>query len=268
MKIKLFENDTICDKAKEILSDYVEYTLSPTDTDIIWTGLTPITTDKIVFCPCTGVDHIKSPKIIHLNDKWKRKEGRMITSTAEHTLSLILQLAKMKRMQLKGKKIGIIGNGRIGTHIFRYSLALNLDVTFNDTKERGGSVYPNTPLNKLLKESDIITLHVPLNDETRGLICAKEFSMMKRGALLVNTSRPEIVHYSSLIEALNNGLGGYADDFKNEREIKYPYWVNMNIIQTNHIGGNCIEARELTDIYIAEQVVNYIKEMSNEHRND
>lgn len=94
---------------------------------------------------------------------------------------------------------------------------------------------------------------MPLNESTKGMINKREFDMMKHGTLLINTSRAEIVDKFSLIDNLYSGkLGGYADDFSN-------YWhINHdNVIQTPHIGGNCIEAREMTDIYIAKKAVEY-----------
>jgi len=255
----LKELPRLMNKLSKRVEDYVntatELTLSTQESIPfagVYTQLTPIKINCPVFCPCTGVDHIKAPKVIYLNDEWKATEGQQITSTAEHTWSLILQLAKMKRMQLKDKTLGIIGYGRIGRRVGRYALAFGMAVIPMDKDEP----FVQWKLMKtLLKQSDIITLHVPLNEETRGMIGEKEFDMMKPGALLVNTSRADVVDEKALInwlQATNEG-NYYADDFES-RTIFCP-----NAIQTDHIAGNCLEVREMTDIYIAKQIVRYIQ---------
>jgi D-3-phosphoglycerate dehydrogenase len=234
----------------------------------IWTDLDVINNEvlrdigncsqlKFIATPCTGTDHIKVTgyDIIYLDEKWRSEDGKEVTSTAEHTWSLILQLAKLKRMQLYKKCIGIIGLGRIGTRVSTYSDSFGMDRHIFDKDSE--SKY----LEVLLRESDIITLHVPLNDKTKGMIGKEQLEMMKPGAMLINTSRPSIVDKNSLIEALYSGhLGGYADDFSNVRMI-----FHENVIQTPHIGGNCIEAREATEIYIHKKVNEYIRERFHEN---
>ena len=103
------------------------------------------------------------------------------------------------------------------------------------------------------------------------MIDKEQFDMMKPGALLVNTSRTEIVDEVALRQALHkNNLGGYADDFSRDKDYLFIY-PTAKVIQTPHIGGNCIEAREATDIYIATKIKDYVniyqfKEDSNENR--
>ena len=227
----------------------------------IYTQLTPITKEimdncgaETVFCPCTDVSHIQAPKIIHLDELWKSTEGQQITSTAEHTFSLILQLAKMRRMQLKGKVLGIIGCGRIGDMVTEYAGAFNMGVEQYDKS----FTLPWATIERVLRNSDIITLHVPLNDETRGMISTKEFALMKDGALLINTSRQSIVDIAALkkhliIESYDDTHIYYADDFKDEVDL-----TEYGAIQTPHIAGNTEESRMLTDIYIANKVKEYI----------
>lgn len=251
MRPKLLLVDEPCNKAKEIFEavfDFVmpnesEYT---TDFTAIYTQLTPVVTNATVFCPCTGIDHVKSPNVIYLDDTWKQNEGREITSTAEHTWSLILQLAKMKRMQLNDKTIGIIGFGRIGKKVAEYARAFGMNYTAinADVKHFWNEQY------------DIITLHVPLNESTKGMIGETYFELMKPGTLLINTSRPEIVDKNALINWLQKtGEDNYyADDFEEDRLIFFP-----NVIQTPHIAGNSIEARESTDIYIANKAIEWWK---------
>lgn len=124
MRPKMLLIDEPCKMAKDILREvyYLPFSTESSEYDAIWTGLTPVETYLPVFCPCTGIDHVDSPEIIHLDNDWKRNEGTQITSTAEHTWSLILQLAKSRRMQLSGKTIGIIG---LGQSVIRY---VNMDI--------------------------------------------------------------------------------------------------------------------------------------------
>jgi phosphoglycerate dehydrogenase-like enzyme len=237
LKPKLLLLDEPHPRARAIMEEVAD--IVPSSPDIIYTQLTPVDTKLPVFCPCTGVEHIQSPKIIHLDEQWKKLFGHCVTSTAEHTFSLILQLAKLKRMQLHGKTLGIIGYGRIGQMVANYALAFGMRVIGAD----------NGDIQGLLKQSDIITLHVPLNEETKGMIGKKEFELMKDGVLLVNTSRQSIVD----INALNLKRIYYADDFKNEIDL-----TKHGAIQTPHIAGNCLEAREMTDLYISQKIKEYI----------
>ena len=253
MRPKMLLLDTPCNKAIEMFKQEFDLSVEWELPDIVYTGLTPVDTIVPVVCPCTGIDHVKSPHVIYLDDDFKRGIGRTVTSTAEHTWSLLLQLAKLKRMQLSNKTIGIIGYGRIGQQIKRYAMSHDMEINIGDTW-----TCPQDRL-RLLRESDIITLHVPLNDSTRGMIGKEQFDLMKDGTLLINTSRAEIVDEDALIEALGDmKLGGYADDFYSQYDkLLYHCECYDNVIQTGHIAGNCIEAREATDIYVAKRAIQW-----------
>jgi phosphoglycerate dehydrogenase-like enzyme len=262
-------------KAKAILDEFAECFEGnerhkvidrDTDLDAVYTQLSPVKCyDVPVFCPCTSVEHISAPKIIYLDDEWKQKEGQEVTSTAEHAWSLILQLAKMKRMQLCGRTLGIIGFGRIGKMVSRYAAIFGMDICFVDPYEESdwdyydvfakNVEYKKVDLSELLNQSDIVTLHIPL-EGNEGFIGKKELAMMKPGALLVNTSRQPIVDIDALIPYLEQGKLFYADDFKNDRDI-----TQYGAIQTPHIAGNCLEAREATDIYIANKIKEFFQEV-------
>lgn len=265
MKPRILLLDEPHPKARAIMEEVAELgnvasNYSMSSCDIVYTQLTPVITWKPVFCPCTSVEHIKAPNIIHLNDHWKANEGREVTSTAEHTWSLILQLAKLNRMQLREKTIGIIGYGRIGQQVEKYAEAFGMRVMLYDRYKRN---LKNSQLQStLLVNSDVISIHIPLNSETVNSICG-EFSIMKPGTLLVNTSRAQIVNEPALMDALDNGtLGGYADDFFHEHEsgrLKVMSKYGNKVILTDHIAGNCVEAREATDIYVANKIKEYIE---------
>ena len=209
---------------------------------------------KFVATPCTGTDHIVLPKrykLIYLDQDFKCGVGRQITSTAEHTLSLMLQLAKKKKMQLSGKTVGIIGCGRIGSEVSEYCFALGMNLKMIDAWD-DYFVSRET----LIKESDVISIHVPLNKDTKGMIGERELSMMKDGVMIINTSRQEVINVSDLLDAINVDKKEiyYADDFKNEYELS-----GWNFLQTPHIGGNCQEARMITDDYIVDKIIEEVK---------
>ncbi len=247
-KPKILMLDQPCEEACRMIDEVAERVEHGRFPDYVWTGLTPTRSYVPTFCPCTGVDHINAPEIIHLDAEWKRNEGKWITSTAEHTLSLMLQLAKKKGIELSGKTVVIIGAGRIGCKIARYTASMGAGVYTYDVGEEHDHA-----IEEIFNFADIITLHVPLNDETRHMIGKKEIAMMKPGALLINTSRQEVVDIEAVKEALISKKIYYADDFQNKVDL-----TEYGAIQTPHIGGNCKEAREMTDIYIAKQLVKYI----------
>lgn len=243
LKIHLLDIPTI--QAKKMLDPHVQYT-SLEDADIIYTQLTPITTTKPVFTPCTGIDHVHSPYVVYLNQAWKDSYGKQVTSTAEHTFSLILQSAKKKKIQLKDKTLGIIGLGRIGQMVLEYADGFNMKIIAIDPKFAN-----EDQLHQLIKDSDIVTIHVPLNNYTRNLISFEQRKYFKPHAILVNTSRPEIVNEGAIRLLLHETDVIYANDFNQLSEYH-------SVIATPHIAGNSIDARIATDIYVVSKIIDYI----------
>jgi len=118
---------------------------------------------------------------------------------------------------LEGKTVGVLGFGRIGEEVARILKAFDTRVLAYArtlTAEKAGQIGAEcVPMETLLKESDIVTIHVPLNANTRGMIGDKELAMMKPGVLLVNTARGPIVSEAAMIKALETGhLGGVGLD--------------------------------------------------------
>jgi phosphoglycerate dehydrogenase-like enzyme len=273
-------------KARAIMEEVAELITDKANCIGAFVGLTKFTPDDVpipvefIACPCTGIDHITSvlnpdkAKIIHLDADWKANEGREVTSTAEHTWSLILQLAKMRRIQLNKKTIGIIGFGRIGKMVMAYADAFKMNIMLHDKtnidycfESSGGGCwsFKGNSLEEVLQASDITTLHIPLQGN-EGFIGEKEFAMMKDGALLANTSRAEIVDEDALNNWLKqNSNNRYADDFYASHSHEFlKTWYDYDglsdkVILTDHIAGNCFEAREATDIYIANKIKQYIE---------
>ena len=226
---------------------------------------------KIVSNYAVGFDNIDVPALT--------ERGVVVVNTpsdevneavAEHTWALLLALARrvveadeaVKRgaysgwepaiflgVNLIGKTLGIIGLGRIGSMVARRAKGYNMRVLYNkrspdpEAEKELGVEYRD--LDRLLGESDFVSLHVPLSDETRHMINDQTLNKMKRGSFLINTARGPIVDEHALVDALRNGhLSGAAlDVFDNEPNVN-PELINMeNVVLTPHIASATWEAR-------------------------
>jgi phosphoglycerate dehydrogenase-like enzyme len=148
----------------------------------------------------------------------------------------------------EGKTLGIVGLGRIGTQISRIAnifkarvLATGRTLTTDRAREAGAEA---VSLDKLLRESDIVTIHVPLNPQTRGMIGAKEFALMKPGAILINTARGPIVSEAALLDALGSGrLGGAGLDVYDQEPLAMEHPIRRfdNVVLLPHRGYATVE---------------------------
>lgn len=191
-------------------------------------------------------------------------------AVAEHTWALISALARrvveadeatrhgafrgwepdiFLGINLIGKTLGIIGLGGIGKMVARRAGGYKMNIIYNkhtrdrECEEKMGVKYCD--LETLLSESDIVTLHVPLTDETRHMINKDTLGKMKKGAFLINTARGQVVDEHDLVEALRSGqLGGAGlDVFDNEPNISPELYDMPNVITTPHIASATVEAR-------------------------
>jgi len=148
--------------------------------------------------------------------------------------------------ELEGKKFGIVGTGAIGLRVAAIAQAFGCEVlAYSRTKkEAPGLKYVG--LNSLLAECDIISLHTPLNDETKGMINKEKIGLMKKNAVLINTSRGPVVDSDALAEALKAGTiaGACIDVFENEPPVAkaHPLLTAPNTIVTPHIAFATKEA--------------------------
>lgn len=166
---------------------------------------------------------------------------------------------------LKGKTLGIVGMGSIGSMVARKAKGFDMRVLYSkrnpDPQLEGelGVVFKS--LEDLLKESDFVSLHVPLTEETRHMINREKLEMFKQGAFLINTARGPVVNESDLVEFLRNGhlAGAGLDVFDNEPNIN-PELVNMdNVILTPHIASATHEARAKMGQMAVEAIVKTLK---------
>jgi len=227
---------------------------------------------KIVSNYAVGFDNINVPEL--------SERGIIVTNTpndavneavAELSWSMVLALARklvesdeaVKRgaysgwepaiflgHNIAGKTLGIVGMGRIGSMVARMAKGFDVRVLYykrsrdEEAERETGAEYAD--MDRLLSESDFVSLHVPLTAETRHMINRESLSKMKKGALLVNTARGPVVDEHDLVDSLRDGhLGGAAlDVFDNEPNIN-PELVNMeNVILTPHIASATWEARD------------------------
>lgn len=168
---------------------------------------------------------------------------------------------------LSGKTLGIVGMGNIGKMVAKRAVGYGMNIVYNkrtrdeDCEKSLGVTYCN--LDDLLAKSDIVSLHVPLTDETRHMINTETLLKMKKGSYLVNTARGAVINEHDLVESLRSGhlAGAALDVYDNEPNID-PELIGMpNVITTPHIASATVEAREK----MGELVVNGIlKTLSDE----
>jgi D-3-phosphoglycerate dehydrogenase len=168
--------------------------------------------------------------------------------------------------EVRGKILGIIGYGHIGTQIGVLAESVGMQVIYYDieTKLALGNARAMPTLDALLEAADVVTLHVPETERTTGMIAARELSRMKPGALLINASRGKVVDIDALAETLrSNYLSGAAIDvFPKEpkgtgESFASPLLDFDNVILTPHIGGSTEEAQQNIGVEVAEKLIKY-----------
>ncbi|MEA2036701.1 MAG: hydroxyacid dehydrogenase [Nanoarchaeota archaeon] len=205
-------------------------------------------------------------------------------AAAEHTLTLLILLSKhiihshlelksgtwdrkkYKATELKDKTLGIIGLGNVGKKVAKVALALEMDVLgfdpFIDEEKMKEIGIKKVEFEELIKNSDYITVHVPLTEKTKDLISEKEFSMMKDGVKIVNVARGGVVNEDDLENALKSDKVGAAalDVYSAEPPICKSLIAHDKIICTPHLGASTKEAQINVALDAASQIVNLLKE--------
>lgn len=164
--------------------------------------------------------------------------------------------------ELKGKKLGIIAMGNIGHRVAELASAFGMVISYYSTSGTSHCTeYPSLPLEQILAESDIVSIHAPLNDRTKNLLTYSQISLMKKTAYLVNAGRGGIVNEADLVRALNDGLiaGAAIDVFTQEPLPEtHPYIADIvdpsRLILSPHIAWTSREARVLLIDRIAENI--------------
>jgi len=164
---------------------------------------------------------------------------------------------------LSGKIVGIIGLGRIGKRAAELLRPFEVKILASEPKPDRKWVKENkvrlTSLEELLRESDVVTLHIPYTEENRNLINAGRLRIMKRGAILINTSRGGLVDEDALYHALKSGhLGGAALDAMETEPYHGPLKELDRVILTPHIGSYALEARLQMEMEAAKNLINML----------
>lgn len=161
-----------------------------------------------------------------------------------------------------GATLGIIGMGRIGQAVARRAAGFDMRILFTNASPRTDFEdelnAAQVPLNELLENADIVTLHVPLNDTTKGLIGAAQFELMKPHAILVNTARGAVVNTTALVAALKSGHIGYAALDVTDPEPLPPdheLYQLTNAIIVPHIGSATRIAREQMSLLAVDNLI-------------
>ncbi|BBG28982.1 phosphoglycerate dehydrogenase [Zymobacter palmae] len=171
-----------------------------------------------------------------------------------------------KSHEVRGKTLGLVGYGSIGSQLSVLAEALGMNVIYYDiiTKLDLGNAHQVESLDELLSKSDIVSLHVPETPQTQWMIGRDELAKMKKDAILINASRGTVVDIEALEEALESGhlLGAAVDVFpvepkSNKEAFESPLRRFDNVILTPHIGGSTMEAQENIGLEVAEKLVTY-----------
>ena len=247
---------------------------------------------KLIVSPTTGIEHIdlEAARLAGITVLTLRGEVeflRTISSTAELTWALVLALVRrlapalesvrrgnwqqraFRGRELRGKTLGIVGLGRLGSMVAGYGAAFGMRVIANDpdTITVPACVERIVPLPVLLRESDVVSLHVPLSNQTHHLIDANAIAMMKKSAVLVNTARGAVVDEAALVDALSDrriagaAVDVLADESAPGRQKSHLLAYgrdNENLLVTPHIGGACDEAIESTDDLLADRAERWL----------
>jgi D-3-phosphoglycerate dehydrogenase len=231
-----------------------------------------------------GVDNIDLPAATAAGILVLNTPGGNSVSVAEHTLALMLSLArsiptasastksgkwekrKFVGTELRGKTVGIVGLGSIGREVVKRAAAFEMRIIAHDpyvhsqtAKDVGVDL---VDLATLFAESDYITLHTALTPESHHLLSRDAFAKMKKGVRIINCARGELIDQNALREALVSGkVGGAAlDVFEQEPPDAGDQMLKMdNFVATPHIGGSTEEAQEIVGVRIAEQVVEFLQ---------
>lgn len=235
---------------------------------------------KMLSVAFTGVDHVDMDYCHERGILVSNCAGYSNTAVSELVLGLALSLYRriiecdravragkdktgLVGLELSGKKFGIIGMGAIGTRTAQLAKAFGCEVLGFNRSPRQIEGVRMTDLDTLLSECDIVSLHVPLTDETRGLIGERELSLMKPGAVLINTARGPVVDSRALAAALKEGrlAGAAVDVYETEPPIAqdHPLLTAPNVTATPHVAFATKEALYQRAAIVFDNVAGYLE---------
>jgi glyoxylate reductase len=235
---------------------------------------------KIVANYGVGVDNIDRAAAAARGIVVSNTPNVLTDATADLTMALLLALARrvvegdrmvrtggfagwepdlLLGFDLKGKTLGIVGPGRIGRAVARRARAFGMTLVAagRSSRDEGDpDDPPRVSFDELLRRSDVVSLHLPLNDETRGLFGRETFAKMKPGSWLLNTARGALVSEMALVRALDEGqlAGAGLDVFENEPAIAPGLLDNDRVVLMPHAGSATVETRKEMARMVVEDV--------------
>ena len=234
---------------------------------------------KVVGRAGIGVDNVDTQAATELGILVVNAPTANLISATEHTFALMLALArnvakadadikseqwnrkKFVGTELQNKKLGVIGFGRIGQAVARRARAFDMEILaydpfLPDDVVRKAEAEPRT-LDALMAEADVVTLHVPLTDETRGLLTGERLRLMKEGAMMVNCARGGVVDEDTLLELLDSGhlAGAGLDVFAKEPPVDWRLACHERVVSTPHLGAQTSEAQVRISTQTAKMVL-------------
>lgn len=279
--------DDKCSTEEELVKAVKNVDILMADVDITVTGRVIRNANKLkaIVCRSIGVDYVDIGEATRKGIYVTNQPDFCVNAVAEYTLIMILVLlrkvplaAKKAReggwriresltgYEFKGKSLGIVGLGRIGKLVAEKAKVLGAKVMSYDphvSKKAGEKLgVKMVGLDVVLKHSDLVSIHTPLTDETRGLIGETELRKMKKTAYLVNVSRGAIVDETALYRALKSKrIAGAAVDVleKEPPNAHNPLMKLENIIVTPHIGWNTMEAKKTIEEGVRKEAMRIIK---------
>ena len=249
---------------------------------------------RAVVTATTGLDHVDVDHaarrgVAVLSLRGETEFLRTIPATAEHTWALLLALFRriapafdsvrrgawdrdrFRGRELAGGRLGIVGLGRVGRRVARYGLAFDMGVAAYDpyATEWPPGVRRAATVEDLLAETDVLSLHVPLNPETHGLIDRRALALLPRGAVVVNTARGDLVDPAALQAALETGhlTGAALDVLPGERDLvagtATPALLayaraHDNLLVTPHVAGATVESMARTELFMARKLAAFL----------
>jgi len=238
---------------------------------------------KIIARAGVGVDNVDVKEATNKGIVVMNSPQSTSRTTAEHAITLLFSLArkipfahssmmlknwdkeKFKGIEVKGKIIGIVGCGNIGSNVVSIAQSLSLNVLVYDPYLSVDKIEEmnaeKVSLDELLKVSDFVTLHIPLMKSTKNLINAKKLKLMKKTSYIINAARGGLINELDLYNSLKKNIiaGAALDVFENEPLKKSPLYELNNIILTPHLGASTKEAQDNASIQIAEQISSFLK---------
>lgn len=189
-----------------------------------------------------------------------RRIGEMNLRLRKEPSPELFGMGRYMGSTLQGQTLGIIGCGRIGAQVAQIARALGMKVIAHSRRPVPDEMAQNCDLATLLSTSDVISLHCPLTEATRGLLGESAFAAMKPGAILINTARGAIVDHKALEKALRSGhLGGAGlDVYPDEPNIPESLLAMDNVVCTPHVGANTAQTRAAMASACAQQILDVL----------